>query len=420
MTDRYRNFDARTNHSGTCTKHNTLTGAVIATYVSAGSQGMSGECWDTHGERDKDNPLIIRKVQTMYPFLSGSSPSTPPYYPKWVYHDEYVITGQYSAIDPETRFPLPSAAALQEAGALGAARCNPGRPHIGLPTALGEARELPKMFSEIPEAIFSNGSRFLGEIAGRGSKRPFGGLGSPAKWLREAANANLAWRFGWSPFISDLAAMLGLTAAINQRLKLLGELAAGKTIRRRYHLPEEKAYYDEGWKTTQSIGALLSHRKETNFTSQSWVSTQWKLQDGVSLPTAPDELADLARDLALGLNGPGGLAAAWELTPWSWLHDWFFGLGDWLGANNNALPVTLAGCCWMRTCESFTSMTPAASNPTWVHLDSDYWMRMVVKRRVPLGTVLPLLPSLPHLPALTGGQLGILGSLATQLGLRRG
>lgn len=419
MTDRYRNFDKRTNHSGTCTKHSTTTGAVLATYASSGRRGWYGECWDTFGHRDRDNPLCIKKIRLQYPLLSGSSPSTPPYFPKWKYNGEYVITGQYSAIDPETRFALPSAAELQQAGSLGAARCNPGRPHIGLPTALGEARELPAMLSEIPEAILRNGTRFLNEVAGKASKNPSKGLGSLAEWLRKAANANLAWRFGWAPFIADLAAMLGLTAAINQRLKLLGELAAGKTIRRRYHLPKEEAYYDEGQKCTQSIGAFLYHRKETFFTSQAWVSTQWKLADGVSLPTAPEDLADLARNLALGLNGPGGLAAAWELTPWSWLHDWFFGLGDWLAANNNALPVALVSCCWMRTCSSMTTMTASAANPTWVKLDSDYWMGMQVKRRIPLGTIAPLLPSLPHLPALTGGQLGILGSLAVQLGLRR-
>lgn len=416
MADRYRTRTNLTPKSGTCVKRSTLTGQVLATYNSACQNGSYADCWDTVGQRDRDNPFLLKKVIQYYPLLSGRYPTSP--YPKWEFSD-YPITGQFGAIDPETRFAVPSAPALQQAGSEGAGKSNPGRPHIGLPTALGEARELPDMLGQIPLAIRDKGRRFLGDLLSKRKRGGLSGLGNPAEWLKDAAAANLAWRFGWAPFISDLAKLLGVTEAIANRLKLLGELSKGKSIRRRFNWPVETSTYDQGQKCTQSIGCFLYHTLVTYFTSHTWVSTQWVLEDDATLPTDPDELALLAGRLALGLNGPGGLAAAWELTPWSWLHDWFFGIGDWLAANNNALPVKLASCCWMRTARSYSQLTPSAANPTWVKVNGPYWQGMEVKRRIPLGSVLPLLPSLPHIPGLTAGQLGILGSLAVQLGLRR-
>jgi hypothetical protein len=417
MVDRYRSYSNRHTESGQCVKRSITTGAVLATYNGSCQQGSYADCWDTVGEWDQDNPFLLKKVSQYYPTLSGSYPTVP--YPKWEFTGEYPITGQYSAIDPESRFPVPSVAELQGMASHGAAMSNPCRPHIGLPTALGELRDLPKMLAQIPNAIRSRGGQFLSDLLGSRKRSGFSGLGNPAQWLKDAAAANLAWRFGWAPFISDLSKMLGVTDAIAKRLAMLGNLAAGKSIRRRFNWPVESSEYDEGQKCTQSIGALLYHRKVTLFTCHRWVSTQWKLASGATLPSTPDEMANLAGRLAMGLNGPGGLAAAWELTPWSWLHDWFFGLGDWLAANNNALPITLAGSCFMQHSASMTLMTASASNPAWVLCKGPYWMGMEVKRRIPLGSVLPLLPSIPTLPSLTGGQLGILGSLAVQLGLRR-
>jgi hypothetical protein len=122
-------------------------------------------------------------------------------------------------------------------------------------------------------------------------------------------------------------------------------------------------------------------------------------------------MKDWARNLTFGLNSHGALAAAWELTPWSWLADWFSNVGDVIAATNNSVPCTWSNLCYMRKLRSVIHAKPGSHTlEAWVSIDSDYVVQWLRKERYVVFPVVPI--PLPYLPIITGGKLSILAALA--------
>jgi len=172
------------------------------------------------------------------------------------------------------------------------------------------AKTLGKAYRQFRKGQFSKAAKTLG------IKKPTG----------SAANNWLSYSYGWSPLISDVKGMAELAAqqvALNGRPKRF--TASGS-----HSIQSEFTFV-----TTGQGGVCL--------TADSRVSGTRTMQAraGLLCEVIHTE-SNLAAQMGLGLWDP--LLTMWELTPFSFVFDWFVDIGSWLEALSSLQGVrVLAG-----------------------------------------------------------------------------
>jgi hypothetical protein len=267
------------------------------------------------------------------------------------------------------------------------AKTNPSQAHVSVPTFVGELKDLP------------------GLVRGYGRNL-----------LKNAANGYLSWRWAIKPMISDLRKLLNFTKAVDDRTMMLMKLRDGRTLRKRVKLGEGKGGLSPGIYTVESkSGGGLSCTFEENHAYKAWGSAQWKLLPDSQLPTLGyGPLKQLAKELTFGFTSHEALATAWELTPWSWLADWFANTGKIIAATNNTVGCTWSHICYMRTSESRTQ-TYNFTGDAWMLEGLQNQTYILTQKRKERYVCFPAVPfPFPQLPILTNGQWSILAALAAQ------
>jgi hypothetical protein len=344
--------------------------------------GVRDSCLGFNGNREGANTLSIYHILNEYPFLYGQRFSS-----GGVLEREFIgfpIGVNTSAIqDPRIVFGTPSIAELNDDAWEILSKTNPSRPHVNVPQALAELKDIPSL------------------VKGWGD-----GL------LRSAAKGNLSWRWAVKPMISDVRKLANFVSAANKRLAQLRKLRDGKTIRTRCNLGTSIVHSGPTRIQIHSEGAAIYAFRNVVSTYNKWGSAEWKLLPDSNLPNLSD--ADLDRfnkRVALGITTHGALETAWELCPWSWFVDWFSNVGDMIAATNNTVGCTWGRICVMRTSESRTTYDiDPVGTATWPTFSGWFNLRFQRKERWPTYPIVPV--PLPSLPILDGGKLSILLSLA--------
>lgn len=366
-----------------------IVGGALKYYVPTPGQtlrtravGVQDSCLGFNGNREGANALSIYHITTELPFLNGQR-----YSGSGVLEREFIGfpigNGGSALTDPRTVFGTPSIAELNNDAWEILSKTNPSRPHVNVPQALAELKDIPKL------------------VKGWGD-----GL------LSAAAKGNLSWRWAVKPMISDVQKLANFVRAANKRLAQLRKLRDGKTIRTRCNLGTQIVSSGPTRILIHSEGAALYAQRRIVSHFNKWGSAEWKLLPDSNLPNLSD--ADLDRfnkRVALGITAHGVLETAWELVPWSWFIDWFSNVGDMLAATNNTVGCTWGRICVMRTSETRTTydFDPVGSD-TWPVFSGWYNCRFQRKERWPTYPIVPV--PLPSLPILDGGKLSILLSLA--------
>lgn len=237
--------------------------------------------------------------------------------------------------------------------ATGYAKARPGNPLANVGTFIGELRDLPAM----PFASF-----FLKP----GKNKRFGPLTIPftslpvalqkrALTFKNLGSEYLNYVFGWKPFISDVRKMYNLWYTIDKHMaqivrengKLLtrratlsstSTLEAGKTLGELQPVNQSDSVTPGNTTWSQVNGVPFfavwgpptgsfpgtTYRMVTRETTQK----EWfvgKFQYFIPNTSSSQWTANARRAL-FGANPTP--AMIWELTPWSWLIDWFSNVGD--------------------------------------------------------------------------------------------
>lgn len=332
-------------------------------------------CDDTVGQRETANlfDLVVRWCDI--PGLSGSWGS-PPYV--------NTLTNwpiDFTPVPPISVYLAPTELELSNAAWTITARTNPSRPHVSVPTFVGELRELPS------------------------SVRDWGG-----SLLKKVAKGHLTWRWAVKPMVGDVRKMANFVEAVDDRIRWLTRLQNEGYLSQRCGLGRTETSTTSGELTLHSSNVLVKGKRTLNHSKKEWGSAQWKLNPGVSLPKTAQGLRKLAFSLTFGINSYAALETAWELLPWSWFVDWFAGVGDVISSFNNSIPLTVSKICLMRTLNSYSKYT-ITQKPSYISIDGAYGEGEIRKLRYPnLATTYPL--ELTSLPLVDRGKWSILGSLA--------
>ncbi len=343
--------------------------------------GNKGRIDDVVGQREDANPFSLLRIIENYPLLNGDDGNGGGWFIK--YDHCPIGASATTAEDPRTHWGPLTTAEFNELAWRILAVTNPSRASVNVLAMIAEFRDLPRL------------------VQGWGQG-----------YLKTAANANLSWRFGVAPMLGDIRKLLDFTEAVEKRLKQLRRLRDGKTLKTRCYLGTGKEIVDHGQVLLHSHGSLIYANASTTHSYEMWGTAEWKLLDSSDLPEMDDaEMRNFARRTLTGVTSYGALEAAWELTPWSWLVDWFSNTGDLLAASQNSVGCTWGRLCVMRHSRSVrTYDKETLIKPAWVNLDGWFTLIGERKERYPVFPVVPI--PLPRLPILTNGQLSILLSLA--------
>lgn len=383
------------NVSRTGTAIRKASGTTLVNISQSGSAEVyRSTCTDVLG-RKFDHPLYIEKVSKEWSGLNGRVPAN-----NFQTYREYVNYDCYStrADAAHINMSVPSEnASMTDA----MARTNPSRSAVNIPAFLGELKD----WSYLPANIRDKG-RVLNNQLKTAKEQHKRGKYTPQK----LADAYLTWEFGIAPLIRDLQKIANFQASVDRKVKELDRLFSKGGMRRRVSIFTQSAQNDQNnFAIESALGVVFTTRIMTTTTMRRWATFRW-------LPLFDKPYTDdaskraLASQLVAGMNVNGAVEAAWELMPWSWMIDWFTGMGTYLQAHNNSVPAQCVNRCVMTHTLTNVRYTRTDNNVAYSGGEATF-TRETKARSVGLGTSLDV-----KLPFLSGNQLSILGSLSIARG----
>ena len=205
--------------------------------------------------------------------------------------------------------PEPSGTTLDAWGTTPIARVNPDNPASGVAAFLGEMHE------RLPSA-------FIQTLQGK------------ASFFKSLGGDYLNAQFGWLPFVSDVKTM---ASAVVHSHDILAQFHkdAGKLVRRKYMFPLDETVTDitdVGAKSPWPLSSTLFHgsggqrTRTRKITKTTWFSGAFTYTDGRERGSLPFESEYREAQHLLGVALTPDIL--WQLTPWSWLTDWWLNIGD--------------------------------------------------------------------------------------------
>lgn len=286
---------------------------------------------------------------------------------------------------------------------------------FNIPQAVGETLDFLKI---IPN--------FLKKAAGgippaRPTKKPLSEL-TPGEIGNAVGAANLTYWWGLKPLLSDLASIIQFMQAFERRMASLEKMREKgfKRVRKQLRVDVENSSRS-GELVVSDLGLSSEIYANTEDSVARKVWATGTLYPGAFTPFHDTEL--LRKQLQRAMKGftlQGVSQALWEVFPWSWLIDWFIGIGDYLSAINNALDLQLRHVSIMVHDISHTRVYAVPGEwSSWLKANLPYADNSRErKQRQVVPDWAPFVPSL-QLPFIDERRLSILGSLsALQFGKR--
>lgn len=439
---RYRELNNRTESFGSY--FNTINGPDVPVETQGRLDGLRIQTEDVVGNRAGANPFMSLQRFVKYPHLNGDL------YAWWApdawlrSFEDYPVQYRPEAPDPRDYVPAISWFTLQNLAWEILAKTNPSAPKVSIPTVLGELKDLPDLvrgsgLSHLARSFKGtkgNLPRYMNNVlAGvrkHASRVSSNGL---LGYTEQIAQQHLSWRWGVKPMIQDAIKLMEFRRSMNDRLMELQRLASGRTLRKRCALSAATTTTSESYVYVHTQGAGIDGYTHVSSTYNMWGSAEWKTlpdspihdlplgrwrdEDNKVLKPLISQFRKRALQLNYGLTDHEALATAWQLMPWSWLYDWFGGVGNIIQATNNSV-----GCTWGRICvmrhsrsERKVRMVPESSLASWCTISGQYVLLGELKERYPTYPSLPF--PVPELPIITGGRISILASLAAIGAARR-
>jgi hypothetical protein len=264
------------------------------------------------------------------------------------------------------------------------ARTNPSRPYVDLPTEILQLHELSQILHPRTNPSITN----------------------------QLGNQYLMTSFGVMPVGSAIARLIDSHRVINDRVKEIRKLVA-TGIRRTVQLDLTSAEDNPYWyidTAHSTAGGTFNVRTLCEVRSH----VRWGLYptafQGHETPAQIDAQIRLwARQAVRGETID--LSTVWQLTPWTWLLDWFLGVGDYLKSQRNIVPALLKEVVVMRhrkTWATYPGITyePGGGAKT-MHIQPIRMVRESKSRRFSFPS-----PLTAHIPLIGAREGSVLASLA--------
>lgn len=266
-------------------------------------------------------------------------------------------------------------------GAIGWNRTRPTRELASALVAFGELRNdgLPRA----PVSILGDALKRLGGWRSlKNAGVAFGTAFRDPSVRRALGSEYLNFDFGWRPLVEDAQKLLNFQDAVSRRLAQWEQAGNGRTSRRRMNLKDETTTsetYPDGINPIMggyldgvgSLGTWRGTRTRVVTTRDSiWYSAGYRL----NIPDLTQSPFQRAYVKAALLGGIPTAETVWNLTPWSWLADWFGNYGDAIANVSDPLQsyfaATYAYVMFKR--ETTTTITVVAEETSGIYEGTDH------------------------------------------------
>lgn len=236
------------------------------------------------------------------------------------------ITGAIRSLDAVNTPVVPPLSMVSRAEIQALTKLKRQRVNYGV--ALGEASATARFLGDAATRV-ANGYRNLRRLDPKGAARALGFASKgdvPQRWLE--------YQYGLAPLLNDINGMVldlqnrprfDWRIRVNSRVK---ERSFGSVVS-----PSQYCYGDEEWQKDFEVGVVLYYEPQSY------------------------ALASLAN---LGLTNPAEVA--WELTPFSFVLDWFLPVGSWLSTLDASVGWDFSDGCVSKFCRLSTRWQPRPGN----------------------------------------------------------
>jgi len=257
-----------------------------------------------------------------------------------------------------------------------ASRSNPSKPVVDVPSEIGQSADLIGLL----------------RLKGRNI-------------IKHAGNLYLAKEFALDPIFRLVKQSHKFVDQYHRRMKVLQRLQGKGKYRK---TTKHGTYSRSGTysKVIQSQGVFIQKDFFANTTVDVRATTTWFPNGNFSSLDAKSLRLLNHRILSGMKNGgisPIDLHLIWELIPWTWLIDWFTGMGDFISLMGNTVNFSCGGVSVIR--ETKTTYENGGGTVAGVRYDP-----VTIRRRNYLRRPTVVAPY-AQLPILNGEQLGILAAL---------
>jgi phage gp37-like protein len=286
-----------------------------------------------------------------------------------------------------------------DASTMAAARTNPSRPYVDVPASILDIGTCPtRILRDFRDLRRQHG---LPDVPGRTSSR---------ENARGMGEAWLTYQFGIKPIVSDIVKMSQFSRVVNDRVAEINRLFGNTGLRRTVKTFDGSRSALISF-IAQSAGVYVGYNATATETVEQRVHARWIPSGPSGVKPSAQVIRAWAARSAMGLTVDA--STLWEITPWSWLADWFTSIGSYLKASRNIVPATLMGVYPMthtRTqwdCPGYPITAWWDSNLVLGTLGSARLVKSTKTRRSSF-----ISPFVARLPFLSGDQMGIAASLA--------
>lgn len=200
--------------------------------------------------------------------------------------------------------------------------------------------------------------------------------------VKNVAGAHLNYNFGWKPFLSDIRAMIGVITGVLDKVEAF-KRAANQTMRSHSSLPSTSTY------KSGSFTYATSHTCYWSGTVSRTKKFELVYRPRPFQVTREYELMLRAYLDALGFELNPRII--WDALPFTFVLDWFFGIGSWLERHKYdtlELPFLYvdSNVCFKEILqvESRLKLVDSAANPTSFFTPSSVTSRQFFTR-IPVG-----------------------------------
>jgi len=286
-----------------------------------------------------------------------------------------------------------------DASTKAAARTNPSRPYVDVPVNILDIGTCPtRILRDFRDLRRQHG---LPDVPGRTS---------PHENIRGMGEAWLTYQFGIQPIVSDIVKLSQFSRIVDDRVREINRLF-GSTGLRRTVKTFDGSHVEPRSFFAQTAGAFLGYNATVMEAVEQRVHCRWipSGPSGVSPPA--NVIRAWAARSAMGLTVDA--STLWEITPWSWLADWFTSIGDYLSASRNIVPASLMGVYPMTHTRTNWSCSGYDITAWW---DPNFVLGTLEGCEITKSTKTRrssfISPFVARLPFLSGSQMGIAASLA--------